>query len=79
MALTQEMLFKFLAGDLDVEDEVKDDTLLFSTSLIDSFQMMSLIEYIEKNSGIRVPPTDVTLENLDSVSRILAYVARRTA
>ena len=79
MALTREMLIGFIAGDLDVEEAVSDETLLFSTSLIDSFQMMSLIEYIEKQSGFRVPPTDVTLENLDSISRILAYASRRNA
>ncbi len=79
MALTREMLLGFIAGDLDVEDAVDDATLLFSTSLIDSFQMMSLIEFIEKNGGFRVPPTDVILENLDSVARILAYAARRSA
>jgi acyl carrier protein len=79
MPLTREALLGFIAGDLDVEDEIAEETLLFSTSVIDSFQMMSLIEYIEKQCSFRVPPTDVTLENLDSIARILAYVARRQA
>ncbi len=79
MALTRETLLGFIAGDLDVEDEIADESLIFSTSIIDSFQMMTLIEFIEKQCGFRVPPTDVTLENLDSVTRILAYVARRQA
>jgi acyl carrier protein len=77
MALTGAMLVAFIRGDLDVEDDVAEDSLIFSTSVIDSFQMMTLIEYIEKQSGLRIPPKDVTLENLDSVTRILAYVARR--
>jgi acyl carrier protein len=79
MPLTAEMLRGFIAGDLDVEDEITDATLLFSASVIDSFQMMSLMEFIEKQCGIKVPPGDVTLENLDSIERILAYATRRAA
>lgn len=77
MAISSESLKTFLADDLGVDDPVEDATLLFSTSVIDSFQMMSLIEFIEKSCGFRIPPDDVTFENLDSIQRILAYAARR--
>ena len=78
MALTAPKLFEFIHGDLDVEDDIEVDSLIFSTSVIDSFQMMTLIEFIEKECGFRIPPTEVTLENLDSVAKILAYAARRS-
>jgi hypothetical protein len=40
--------------------------------------MMQLLEHIETQAGLAVPPEDVTLENLDSIERILAYLKRRS-
>lgn len=53
-------------------------TPLFSSSLLDSFTMVDLIMFIEKSAGIRLAPTEVSLDNLDSVDRIIAFVHRRT-
>ena len=39
--------------------------------------MVSLIIFIENSSGIKIKPTDVTLDNLDSVERILQFVESR--
>jgi len=58
---------------------VSDETPLFSTSLLDSFIMIELITFIEKEGGFRVKPSEVTLENLDSIGAILAYAERRGA
>ena len=74
MALTRDSLVKFLSTKmgLDVED-ITDDTLLFSSSLLDSFSMVDLIMFIEKEAGIKMSPTDVNLDNLDSIERIVGY------
>jgi acyl carrier protein len=63
---------------LDVSS-ISDDTPLFSSSLLDSFSMVDLIMYIEKESGVVLSPTDVSLDNLDSVGRILNFVSARIA
>jgi acyl carrier protein len=60
-------------------EDFDDDTLLFSSGLIDSFSMVNLIMYIEKAVGMRVHPADVTLDNFDSIDRILAFVEARCA
>jgi acyl carrier protein len=56
-----------------------DETPLFSSSLLDSFSMVDLIMFIEKESGVRLNATDVSLENLDSIARILKFVESRRA
>lgn len=56
---------------------IDDATLLFSTNLLDSFSIVDLIMFIEKQAGIRLDAWDVTLENLDSIERILRYVETR--
>jgi len=55
------------------------DTPLFSSNLLDSFSMVDLIMFIEKESGLRLHPTDVSLDNLDSIDRILRFVDARRA
>jgi acyl carrier protein len=56
-----------------------DDTPLFSSNLLDSFSMVDLIMFIEKESGVQLNATDVSLDNLDSIGRILRFVDARRA
>lgn len=55
---------------------VENDTLLFSSAIVDSFALVTLLTHIEEEGAFRVNPSDVVLENFDSINRILAYVAR---
>jgi acyl carrier protein len=75
--LNAEMILKYLADDLAVDDALDAKTKLFSSSILDSFQMMSLVEFVEKRCGFKVGPDDVTLENFDTIERILRYSAER--
>jgi len=80
MALTSESLFTFIDQKLGVERSTIDETtLIFSSGMVDSFSLVSLITFIEKEGGFRVNPMDVNLENMDSVERILAYAERKQA
>lgn len=58
------------AGDFD------DETELFSKGYIDSFTMSSLLAFVEDHAGVEVAQSDVTLENFDTVTRIVAFVDR---
>jgi acyl carrier protein len=58
---------------------VRADTLLFSSGIVDSFALVTLMMTLEKEAGFRVNPGDVVLENFDSIDRILAYVSRNAA
>lgn len=55
------------------------DTPLFSSNLLDSFSMVDLIMFIEKEGRVRLDPSDVSLDNLDSIERILKFVDTRRA
>lgn len=75
--LTQEDLVAYMEQELGVDiADVRPDTALFSTGVIDSFALVSLITFIEEKCRFRVNPMDVSLDNMDSIDRILGYVRR---
>ncbi len=75
MALTRDALLEHMCDQFDLErDEVEDGTLLFTSGMLDSFSMISLVGFIEKAEGIKIGPNEFTLENLDSLERILRFV-----
>ena len=74
MTLTYDGLSRFLSEELAVDTKTIDrDTPLFSSGLIDSFSLVSLMAYLEKESGILIEPADIELKNFDTLGRILAY------
>lgn len=79
MSLTREDLLTFLREELDLDEPVEDEALLFSSALLDSFSMVSLVAFVEKRAGLRFSPGDVNLGNLDSIGRMLRFVAAKQA
>ncbi|NUB45583.1 acyl carrier protein [Fertoebacter nigrum] len=73
MLLTTAALIAFLTDSLNIDAPVDADTELFSTGLLDSVAMMSIIAFVEEQAKIDVRPADVTLENFDTVGRIADY------
>jgi acyl carrier protein len=60
---------EFLEDDSDVE--VKEDTPLISSGIVDSFSMVSLKTFIEKKYKISIPDDKATPEAFDSVNKIV--------
>lgn len=60
-------------------DDIANDTLLFTDGYIDSFTMASLIGFLEEELGVEVDPSDVTLENFDSIDAIVALTGKAAA
>ncbi|MCA8926988.1 MAG: acyl carrier protein [Alphaproteobacteria bacterium] len=80
MAITEESLKAVLEDDMGIDvTDIGPQTLLFSTGIIDSFALVTLMTYLEKEGKFRVDPADVNLENMDSIERILTYVERATS
>ena len=71
----------FITGSLlaDGPSELADDEELFSSSIIDSMNLIELVAFIEGEYGISIGPTELTLENFDSVQRMADFVARKRA
>ena len=73
MNLNAQQLVDFLSESRKLTT-VSETTALFSDGTIDSVGMIDLIAFIEEQAGIEVGQADVTLDNFDSIERILAYV-----
>ena len=63
----------FLMG----KGSIKDDDSLFERNVIDSFGLLELIAFIEKQFNIRVHPGEIRIENFDSLKKIVKLVIRR--
>lgn len=74
MPISTEDLIAFLADALGIADDLGPDTELFSSGLLDSVAMMNIIAFIEDRAGIDIRPADVTLDNFDTVQRIVDHV-----
>lgn len=80
MTLTPAEVLQFIDTTLELDTAaIKPDSLLFSTGIIDSFALVSLMTFIEQQCGVRIEPQDVNLNNFDSIERMLAYVTRLQA
>lgn len=53
------------------EMEIKDDTALISSGIVDSFSMVSLKMYLEKKFKISIPDAKATPQAFDSVNNIV--------
>ena len=59
--------------------DIEGDTELFSSGLIDSFALVTLMTFIETEGSFRINPAEVNLENLDTIDRILAFANSKIA
>ena len=75
----RERLARYITADLLNQSDLvigADDDLL-ANGLLDSLSVMSVIHFIEQDSGIDVPAEDVTIENFATIRAIDAYLGRR--
>lgn len=55
------------------------DAPLFVGGRLDSIGLVDLLAFMQRAWGVRVPWSDVTLESLGTMEKILEYAARRSA
>ena len=73
--ITHEGILEFLEDDLGIDTEdIETQTLLFSSGIIDSFALVTLMTFLESAGNFRIAPADVNLDNMDSIDRMLLYV-----
>lgn len=63
---------EFLEDDSDME--IKEDTPLISSGIVDSFSMVSLKTFIEKKYKIQIPDAKATPEAFDTVNNIITLL-----
>ncbi len=70
---------EFLADDLGIDmSDVEHDTPLFSSSIVDSFALVTLMMFLENEAGMRINPVDVTLDNFDTINLMVAFIERNS-
>lgn len=74
MAMTEAQLLEHVKDEIDDDADLAADSQLFSTGLLDSVAMTRLIMFIEEKAKIEVGMEDVTLDNFDSIERIMKFV-----
>lgn len=80
MAVTADDLMAHFEDDHYVDiTQIDGDTPLFSSGLVNSFAMIDTMEFVEKALGRRMNPSDFTVANMDTVNKIMAYIASQTA
>lgn len=69
-------LIKFIKDEYitDEEIDITPETKLISSGLIDSFSLVSLQAYIEKEFGKRIPAPLITAESFDTVNQMIKII-----
>jgi acyl carrier protein len=79
MAITEDLLVRNIRDFANLSDEPTSGTLLFSSGALDSVAMLNLITFVEERTGIEIRADEVTLENFDTIERILRFAEERGA
>lgn len=61
------------------EVKIDRDTGLLETGLLDSINLVGLIQFIEERFGIRIPDSDIGSDLFTTPASLVAYVEARTA
>jgi acyl carrier protein len=64
----------FLFGD---GSRLTDETSFLESSILDSTGMLELISFVEQEFGFSIDPTELVPDNLDSISKVAAFVERK--
>ena len=80
MSDIQKHVVDFLVEEVDIDaEDLLGEKSLFNSGLIDSVAVLSTVQFIEETFDFELEPEQVTLENFDSVSAIVALVKSQQA
>jgi acyl carrier protein len=80
MSSTIAKLTEFMSEELGIDgEELNHDELLFSTGIIDSFSLVTLLSFIESEFSFRINPIEVILDNFDSLERMERFISEKLA
>ncbi len=77
----KEMILDYIKNEyLDADDAgdtpLTEDTPLISSGIVDSFSMVSLKRFLEKQYAIRIPDEEATPQAFDTVTSIVGLVQK---
>jgi 2-hydroxymuconate-semialdehyde hydrolase len=59
----------------DPDEEIDENTPLMSSGLIDSLSIVSLVAFIDKKYGVKIPDEKGTVENFETVNKIIEVMS----
>jgi acyl carrier protein len=59
--------------------DLKDDTPLRTSGVLDSIATLKLVSYVEEQFGIEVEAHEASVQNFDTISAIAAFVEQKAA
>jgi len=78
--MTVDDLLDYVSEKANVDrSQLNSDSPLFSSGILDSMSVLELTAFVEKKAHIRFSAAEISLENLDSVDRILSFVSSKRA
>ena len=75
--LRQHILTTYLPG--ESAENLRDDTPLRSSGILDSLATLGLVAFVEKEFGVELEAHETGLENFDRIEDISALIARKQA
>ena len=75
--IRQFILSNYLPG--ESPDNLRDDTPLRSTGILDSLATLGLVSFVEREFGIELDAYETGLQSFDRIEDIAALVARKQA
>ena len=77
-ALREELVALVRSWDLDLGEELRDDTSLIKSGVFDSLALWNLLLWVEKQIGCPVDPTSFDLtEEWDTVADVISFLERQ--
>ena len=72
----QDKLIEFIEDEFltDPDTEIDIDTKLISSGLIDSFSLVSLQAFIEKEFGKKIPAPRITAQTFDTIRQMVEII-----
>ena len=58
----------------DPDEEIDDTTPLISSGLIDSLSIVSLVAFIDKKFGVKIPDEKGVVENFETANKIIETI-----
>ena len=78
--MREEKILTYIRDELLDDDDVTIDstTSLFEDRVLDSLNLLSLISFLEREFSTKIASSQVNIENLDTVERIIGFLDRQS-
>ena len=70
---------KYIVEELLEDDDVAiaNEASMFNERLLDSLNLLALIDFLENEFQIKIESSEINLDNLDSINLILTFLSRK--